>query len=375
VLSALGSLPIGMYGLAIVLLARESTGSFAAAGLVVGAFGFVNAFGAVVQGRWMDRIGQGPVLRAAAVVHGLGLVALVVAAEADAPTAVLAVVAGIAGSCLPQLPGAMRSLWGTLVSDEGARQAAYALVAIVFEVAVISAPVIVAVLVTVASPAVAVLVGAACACGAAVAFSFTGASRSWRGERHEVGWLGPLGSPGMRMVTVAVGGFGAAIGVLQVAVPAFMAERGAAETGGLLLACLSVGSLTGGLVYGARAWPGTLRIRLAAVLGTLAAVWAVLALAGSPLALGLGLVVGGLLLAPATVIASHLLDDVAPRGTVTEAFGVMVMGLVAGTAAGAALSAQLVDGPGFAAAMLAAGAVCAAGALVALRIPRSGSAG
>ena len=358
-----------MYGLAIVLLARESTGSFAGAGLVAGAFGFVNAFGAVVQGRLMDRLGQGRVLPAVAIVHGLGLVALVAAAEAGASTAVLAVLAGVAGSCLPQLPGAMRSLWGSLVAEEQARQAAYALVAIVFEVAVISAPVIVAVLVTVASPSVAVLTGGAFASGAAVAFSFTGASRRWRGERHEIGWLGPLVSPGMRVVMVAVAGFGAAIGVLQVAVPAFMAERGAVETGGLLLACLSVGSLTGGLVYGARSWPGTLRIRLVTVLGGLAATWSVLALAGSPVALGLGLAVGGLLLAPATVVASHLLDHVAPAGTVTEAFGVMVMGLVLGTAAGTALGGQLVDGPGFAAAMLAAGGACLLGSLAALRIP------
>ncbi len=358
-----------MYGLAIVLLARESAGSFAAAGLVAGAFGFVNAFGAVVQGRLMDRLGQGSVLRVAAVVHGLGLIALVLAAESGAPTGVLAVLAGVAGSCLPQLPGAMRSLWGSLVADEQARQAAYALVAIVFEVAVISAPVIVAGVVVVASPAAAVLTGAAFACGAAVAFSLTGASRRWRGERHAIGWLGPLEWSAMRVLTVAMAAFGTAIGVLQVAVPAFMAERGAAETGGLLLACLSAGSLVGGLVYGARTWPGTLRLRLVAVLGGLAAAWSALALAGSPGALGAGLAVGGLLLAPATVIGSHLLDVVAPRGTVTEAFGVMVMGLVAGTAAGAALGGQLVDGPGFAAAMLAAGGVCLLGALVALRIP------
>jgi MFS family permease len=358
-----------MYGLALLLLARESTGSFAAAGLVSGAFAFVNAFGAVVQGRLMDRLGQGRVLPVVAVVHGAGLVALVAAAEAGAPTVVLALVAGVAGSCLPQLPGAMRSLWGSLVAGDAARQTAYALVAIVFEVSVISAPVIVAAIVAVASPAAAVLTGGAFASGAAVAFSLTGASRRWRGERHEIGWLGPLEWPGMRVVTVVMGTFGAAIGLLQVAVPAFMAERGAAETGGLLLACLSVGSLVGGLVYGARTWPGTLRIRLVAVLGGLAATWSVLALAGSPVALGLGLVVGGLLLAPATVVASHLLDHVAPPGTVTEAFGVMVMGLVMGTAVGTALGGQLVDGPGFAAAMLAAGCICLLGALTALRIP------
>ena len=48
--SILGSLPIGMFGLAILLLARDATGSFALAGRVAGAFGLANAIGAVAAG-------------------------------------------------------------------------------------------------------------------------------------------------------------------------------------------------------------------------------------------------------------------------------------------------------------------------------------
>ena len=222
-LSALGSMPIGMFGLAILLLARDASGSFAAAGIVVGAFGFVNAFGAVAQGRLMDRLGQGSVLRAAAVVHVLGLSALVVAAEAGASTVVLAAAAAVGGSSLPQLPAAMRSLWGMLVDDAELRQTAYALIAIVFEVSVIGAPALVAGIVALTSPAVAVLVGGGACAVAAVGFSLTGASRRWRGEPHEVGWLGPLESRGMRVVVVVLTAFGTAVGVVQVALPAFMA--------------------------------------------------------------------------------------------------------------------------------------------------------
>ena len=50
--------------------------------------------------------------------------------------------------------------------------------------------------------------------------------------------------------------FGTSIGIVQVLLPAFADERGSAEAGGLLLALLSAGSLLGGLVYGARSWPG-----------------------------------------------------------------------------------------------------------------------
>ena len=47
----------------------------------------------------------------------------------------------------------------------------------------------------------------------------------------------------MRVVLAVLTAFGAAIGVVQVAVPAFMAERGSAAAGGFLLAALSAGSL------------------------------------------------------------------------------------------------------------------------------------
>src|SRR5918993_4996175 len=78
--SAVGSMPIGMFGLAILLLAEDATGSFAVAGRVVGAFGLGNALGAVAQGRLMDRHGQTRVLRTAAVLHALACTGLVVAA-------------------------------------------------------------------------------------------------------------------------------------------------------------------------------------------------------------------------------------------------------------------------------------------------------
>src|SRR4051794_41350764 len=100
-----------MYGLAILLLARDSTGSFAEAGRVVGAFGLANAIGAVAQGRLMDRLTQPTVLRTAAVGHVLALAALLTAAGREAPVWVLVVLAGAAGLCVPQLPAAMRSLW------------------------------------------------------------------------------------------------------------------------------------------------------------------------------------------------------------------------------------------------------------------------
>ena len=366
--SLFGALPIGMFGLGILLLARDATGSFANAGRVVAAFGLANAFGAIAQGRLMDRLGQPRVLRTAAVIHATGLAALLLAAADDAAEPVLVLCAVAAGASLPQLPAAMRSLWGMLVPDEERRRTAYALVSIVFEVSVISAPVLVAVIVSVASPSTAVLVALVLSAGGGLAFSLTHASRRWQGEPHEVGWLGPLEARGMRVTLLVLTVFGIAIGIIQVAAPAFMAERGSAAQGGLLLAALSGGSLVGGIVYGARTWPGAPRRQLVALMAGLAGAYCLLALAGVPVVLAALLAVCGLLLAPTTVVGSTLLDRVAPPGTATEAFTVMVMGIVAGTALGNGLGGAIVDGAAFETAVLTAGGIAGTGALFALRI-------
>jgi MFS family permease len=361
--SVAGSMPIGMFGLAILLLVRDATGSFADAGRVVGVFGLANALGAVAQGRLMDRHGQPRVLRVAGAGHLLALVVLVIAATRGAPLWALGAGAAGAGACLPQVPSAMRSLWSALVDDEERRQTAYALVTIVFEVSVVTAPVLVAGIATVASPAAAVLVAAALGSGGAFAFAATRASRGWRAGAPSVGWAGPLAAAGMRALFAVLLLVGTAIGVVQVALPAFAAQHGSAEAGGFLLAALSAGSLAGGVVYGARAWPGPPGTRLAVLVLGLAAGCALLAAAAAPWSLAVVLLVIGLLLGPTTVVCSALLDTVAPEGTVTEAFAVMVMGLVAGTAAGNAVGGAIVEDGSYRTAALAAAAIAALGAV------------
>ena len=170
----------------------------------------------------------------------------------------------------------------------------------------------------------------------------------------------------MRTVAVVLAAFGTAIGIVQVLLPAFADERGSAEAGGLLLALLSGGSLIGGLVYGGRSWPGAPNRRLAVLMLALAAGWALLAAVPSTAVLAVLLVGCGTLLAPTATTASTLLDRVAPAGTVTEAFTVMVMAIVAGTAAGNALGGAIVDGASYEAGALVAAGIALLGSVAAV---------
>jgi predicted MFS family arabinose efflux permease len=92
--------------------------------------------------------------------------------------------------------------------------------------------------------------------------------------------------------------------------------------------------------------------------------YALLAIPADYLPLAVLLVLAGTLLAPASVICSTLLDTVAPAGTVTEAFAVMVTAIVAGVAFGNALGGTVVESASYDGAVLAAGGIAACGAAV-----------
>src|SRR5215217_4063854 len=75
-------LPIGINGLAVVLLLQEQRGSFGIAGLASGALALGNGLGTPLMARVVDRTGSG-VLGVLALGHAAGLVALLVLAADD----------------------------------------------------------------------------------------------------------------------------------------------------------------------------------------------------------------------------------------------------------------------------------------------------
>jgi MFS family permease len=112
--AVIASLPIGMLGLALLLLVQRSQGRFAPAGLAVGLLGAGTAVGMMVQGRLIDRHGQTPVLLTAAAVQLLGMSGLVLAGRWGA-SAVVQVCSFLTGACEPQVNASLRALWPTLL--------------------------------------------------------------------------------------------------------------------------------------------------------------------------------------------------------------------------------------------------------------------
>jgi len=366
--SVAGRLPLGM-SLAILLLVRDATGGFGTAGAVVGAYGIAASACGPLLGRLVDRTGQAKVLLACALANAAALVAIVVAAHADVPVAVLVALGALTGACLPPIAACVRVLWPELVADPQAREAAFALDATVQELVWTSGPLLVGGTIALAGPSAAVLGMAAVTLAGTVWFASSPAVRARHGHGDATARGGALTAPGMVVLLVASGGAGIGMGTIEVGLPGIAHELHHTGASGALLALCSLGSLSAGIAFGLRAWRSPLELRFAALMLIAALVLVPLMLVASlPEALVFAYI-SGFGWAPALSCAYALVGRLAPPAAMTEAFTWNGSAIGGGIAAGVAVGGALVDAGGGAAALAFGIASCllAAGVLVARR--------
>lgn len=340
--SLLGRLALGTTGLALLLLVLQSTGSYAAAGLVAAAYALSLAVLAPVLARRADRSGPRGVLLACAVLHPAVLVGLVLLARAGAGVPVLAVAAVLAGATVPPLGGIMRALWGRLVPDE-ALPTAYSLEAVVVELCFVTGPLLVAGLSAASGPAAAVLAAGALVLTGGAWLAATPALRAVVPHPHSGGRrVGALSSPAVRALLLTVLCVGAGFGALEVALPAYAETQHARpSTAGVLLAVWSAGSILGGLVYGGMRLRAPHVRQMPWLVAAVALGTTLPLLATGPVVMGAVLVLYGLTIAPFSTCNSVLLGGAAPAGTLTEAFAWSSSMIFGGAAVGNAVGGWL----------------------------------
>src|SRR5437763_12788554 len=113
-------LPQGMAALAVLLLVRGATHSYAAAGFAVGASAFATAGCAPLLGRQVDRFGRAHVLAPLAVGQAAAFGLLVLAAEVHLGAAALIVLAALAGALMPPVAPVVRVVLREVLSDPAA---------------------------------------------------------------------------------------------------------------------------------------------------------------------------------------------------------------------------------------------------------------
>lgn len=363
----IGRLPIGIFSLAIVLLVRQETGSFAQAGIASAAWALGAGAIAPLQGRLVDRFGQPEVLIPSTLLNAGAVAAFVLSARAGSPMWLLAVFAWLGGAALPPLGACMRSIWADAFADDAdARNTAYTFESMAAELFYIVGPAITTLLIAVSSPSAALLAAIALSAAGTIGFATAALSRGWRSEHESRPRAGALAAPGMRTLMLAIVPTGIAFGVLEVAMPAFAVAHGhAAGLAGILLSAMAVGSLVGGLWYGARNWRGPIVKRFIGleVLFTLGLL--PLLIADSVGSMAMLMALAGLALAPSAAAGYLVLDHITPPGTATEATTWVMTANVAGGALGGALGGVVVQEMSVRAALVVACAGPALGTVVA----------
>ena len=360
--SMLGRLPIGITGLAILLLVQTSSESFARGGATTAFYVIGLAAVAPMLGRAIDRYGPRRILLTSGVLFPSALVALVAAVRDGAPVLSLAFAAA-AGASFPPISVCVRTYFRRRLSDGALLAAAYSAESVLIEIIFILGPMLVAVFIAVASAAAAVWFAAACGLVGTLLFVRSPALLEWRVEQRTTGsLLGPLGERDFPVLVGVVVCFSSAFGFMEIGVAAYANEIGNAALAGVLLGVMSAGSALGGLVYGSRGWHSPLGRQFALALALMAAGLAVLALGWQlwPFAFWCGL--AGIAMAPGLIIQSMLAAKISRPEHATEAFTWTTSALLAGVGIGLAAGGVLLErfpsqaalGAGAAAALLGA---------------------
>src|SRR4051794_34374264 len=335
--SLVARMPNGMSSLAILLLVTRHNG-YARAGVVSGVYVAAAGVSNLLLSRGADRWGARRVLLPTAIAYAVLMTALAGVPADDYPLELL--LGAAAGASTAPVVSVVRGLWPRLLDPETA-QVVYGLEATAQELIFISGPALVALVAGLAgAPAAVVLTGLF---GLAGTLAFVGSPALSRplvtGERVRHRLMRTTTLPLYVAIGVAIT---ISFNMMDVGVVAFVSGRRANAAAGVVLAVWGLGSMLGGLTFGA----GKRAVDDAAVVRStfaIAVAVAVTTLAPGTVGLGVLLFAGGATIAPGLARLYSRVGAVAPEAASTEAFGWMAVGLLAGSSTGAALGGWTVE--------------------------------
>ena len=372
IVALLSRMPVGMLGFAMLMFLRQSLGNYTLAGTAVGCNLIAMAVAAPAIGRFIDRYGARVPLIATGTVQPLAFLGVMAATLRGLPFPVIAACAALAGAFATPITTLTRTAWRHRFHSEEDRRTAFALDSVMIEINFTLGPAIIA--------GVLAYAGATAAFGTAIAFVvasfflfyFSPALRYFKkGEAAERHLLGPLTERRLLLVFAATFGLTMAFGLLEVGYPAFATALAAPALGGVLLSVNSIGSATGGAIFGGLHLATRVERQFATAMGLMAIPLLLHAIFLQPLAFGVIAFFAGLLIAPSIACQSVLVSRLAPVQYATEAFTWSSTFIVSGLGTGMALGGLLVETSGVRSAFATGAVLAAAMSLLALQIAPS----
>jgi MFS family permease len=367
-------LPISMVSLGIVLLVSTRTGSYSLAGTVSASYLIANALFAVLQARFIDRLGQSRVLPVAVTVFAVGMVAMMWAVETDVRAPWPHLCAALSGAAMPQIGSCVRARWSLLVPDKQALHTAFAFEAVIDETVFILGPALVTVLATTVHPLAGLVTAVVAAVvGTAVLVGQRRTEPPATGATRHHG-SGPM--PWLVLAPLIACAFtlGALLGGAEVATVAFADELGSKPLSGLMLALWALGSLLSGVITGALRLDASNATRFRWGMLLLGLLMLPLPFVSGFVPLGFFLFLSGFAISPTLIASFAWIEETVPAGRLTEGITLFTTGLAAGLAPGAALVGLVVDAHGASASYwvtVVAGLLGAVLAFVAARVTRT----
>ncbi|WP_280689872.1 MFS transporter [Kitasatospora sp. GAS204B] len=341
-------LPYAMLSLGIVLLIRDTNGSYGIAGTVAAVAAVAQALVGPQTGRLADRFGQAAVLVPSVLVHAVSVGALIALALGHAPVWTLFLAATPAGATVPQIGAMVRARWVGRLADRPAHlSTAFAFESVTDEFTFVIGPVLAGAIATTVAPAAALITEAALTLFGGLAFA---AQRRTAPARHlpEPGArrASALASPGVRLLAGTFLGVGSVFGGMQISVTATAEAAGQGGLSGIVYGIFAGGSMLAGVLYGLVAWRRSAQQRMLGsytllVLGC-STLWAMPSLTTLAVA---GLVCG-LAIAPTLITGYTLVESLVADGAKTEAFTWLTGAIGLGLAVGSTVAGQLIDAGG-----------------------------
>lgn len=346
--SIIGRLSLATSGLALVLMLEQATGSFAVAGAITAALGIANVIATPVRARLIDRRGQLAILTALGALHALSLIAFAVFPAAPLP--VLLVLSVVAGVSAPPFGATMRVVWSEALPAGPLRTRGFSLDAVAEEVTFAVGPLVAAALVALSGPVAALVLSAGCVAVGTGLFVASGLSRQQRGSHRFIADATtgpsartPLRSRGFLPVVIVMTAPGLILGAVELAAPALAVEADAPFLAGILLALFASASAIGGLIFGRLRLPGSHAAQLLVLLGVLVVCAGTAGAIGGPIAGAVGLVLGGLCLAPLLIVGYLSADELTDPRVRTEASSWINTAVNLGAAVGALVFGAITD--------------------------------
>ncbi|MFI8963696.1 MFS transporter [Streptomyces sp. NPDC053493] len=329
-------LPMGMFGVGVIVMIAGAYDSYALAGAVSAAGMAAGALTAPWIARLVDRHGQARIAVPATAWAVLGQLVMVACVHVRAPAWALLATA-VLGATAPNTGGMSRARWAHLLKgDPDARHTANAFEQAADELCFMLGPVLAAFLCSALFPAAGSLAGSALFLTGVLIFAAQRDTEPPVAPRVTAG--SPLRASGMPALLAVFLATGAVFGAMEVVTLAYVDG----PVAGPVLALQAAGSCAAGLVYGhVRRTAG-----LAACLAAMAALMTLpllAALTGSVLALAGALLLAGMATAPTMVTGMTLVQRQTPAAQLNEGMTLAVTALLGGIALGSATGGWLAE--------------------------------